>query len=116
MVGLVVKAPLRDHKTRARVFARFDHGVKVVALLFLQRLEFFDAVDLNFMLGLGFRGLKGAGQDGDLDVFQLFWHLRVRKVLVEHDAAHQARVVHRAARFSLELFCCWFFVCFWFFF
>jgi hypothetical protein len=40
------------------------------------------------VFGLGFGGLEGTGQQQQLGVLELFHHLGVRNVFVEHYACH----------------------------
>ena len=46
-------------------------------------------LELYLVLGLGFGWLKWAGQNGELHILQLLWHLRVAHVLVHNNAIHQ---------------------------
>ena len=43
----------------------------------------------HLVLGLGFRWLKWAGQDGKPDILKLFWHLWMAHVLVYNNAVYQ---------------------------
>lgn len=57
----------------------------------------------DLVLGLGFRGLKGAGQDCQLDILQLLWHLWMTHVLVHNNAIHQLCILQLAANFAINL-------------
>mmetsp|Transcript_92559 Transcript_92559/g.135307 ORF Transcript_92559/g.135307 Transcript_92559/m.135307 type:complete len:365 (-) Transcript_92559:575-1669(-) len=88
VVCLIVKAPLADGEGGASILDLLDHVDKVGLLLLIQRLVLLHSVDLDVVLGLGLGRLKGACQDADLGVLDLFDHTRVRNVFVEHDTAH----------------------------
>lgn len=55
---------------KGRVTDLFDHLQELVLLILLQGLVFLHTSHVQLVLGLGLRGLKRAGQDGHLCVFQ----------------------------------------------
>ena len=59
--------------------------------------------DTYLVLCFGFRWLKRASQNGNLDILKLFWHLRMAHVLVNDNAVHQFSVLKLAANFAIHL-------------
>ena len=57
----------------------------------------------HLVLGLGLGWLKGAGEDGNLDILQLLGHLWVAHVLVNDDAIHQLGILQLATYFAIHL-------------
>lgn len=55
------------------------------------------------MLGLGFRRLKGACEDGDLRVSDNLGHLRMTELLVNHNALDELGVLQLSANLALHL-------------
>ena len=71
MVGLVVKAPLTDGEGGAGVLNLLDHLVELLQLVLAEVAVVLDVGHVQLVLGLRFWGLKGTGEDGQLDVFQV---------------------------------------------
>ena len=46
---------------------------------------------------------EGGGRCAQLDVLEVLFHLRVRHVLVDDDAAHELRVLEAAAHLAVHL-------------
>lgn len=57
----------------------------------------------NLVLGLGFRRLKWASQDCQLDILQLLRHLWMTHVLVHNNAIHQLCILQLATNFAINL-------------
>lgn len=66
VVRLVIEAPLADNEARADVLAALHHVDEVLLLGFLEGLVLLDRVNVDLVLGLGLRRLKGARQDRNL--------------------------------------------------
>lgn len=103
VVGLVVEAPLADDEVGAGVLDALDHLGEGVALVGLQLLELFNSRNVELVLGLRLRRLKGAGEDGQLGVAHLCRHLRVGEILVDDDALDEEGVLERAADLAVDL-------------
>ena len=89
MVRLVVEAPLTDHQVRTRSLDLLDHLVEFGALVLLQAPEFFNASDVELVLGLGLGRLEGAGEDGEARVMYLVGHLWMGEVLVDDNTLYE---------------------------
>ena len=70
MVGLVVKAPLADGQGGAGVLDLLHHLVEFLQLVLPQVAVVLHVGHVQLVLGLWLGGLKRAGQDGQLHVFQ----------------------------------------------
>jgi len=103
--GLVIKAPLADLQVLAAVFDEFDLVHEVVLLGLMQLPIFFRTADVEFVLGLGLRGLEGAGEDLDLLVLHFLGHLGVLEVLVDHNSLDQLGLLQLAADFLADQLC-----------
>lgn len=57
----------------------------------------------HLVLGLWLRWLKGAGQDGNLHILELLWHLRMTKVFVNDNPIHQTDILHLASNLAFHL-------------
>mmetsp|Transcript_32272 Transcript_32272/g.79948 ORF Transcript_32272/g.79948 Transcript_32272/m.79948 type:complete len:351 (+) Transcript_32272:698-1750(+) len=103
VVRLVVKTPLADDEVAARVLDLFDHVEEVVLLRLLHLLVRLHRLELELVLRLRLRRLEGAREDAHLGILDVLGHLRVRHVLVDDDAAHEARVLQLAAHLAVHL-------------
>eukprot|EP00962_Isochrysis_galbana_P018199 scaffold5240_cov116-Isochrysis_galbana.AAC.7 len=103
VVGLVVESPLADDEIGARVLHLLDHVDEVLLLLDLHVLKGGHRLQLQLVLRLGLGRLERAGEHADLGVLDVLGHLRMRHVLVDHDAAHQLGVLERAADLAVHL-------------
>ena len=103
VVRLVVEPPLADDQVGARILDLLDHLLELLRLVHLQLLVLLDARNVQLVLGLGARGLKGASEDGDAGVGEGAGHLRVRHVLVEEDSLDKRRVLERTADLAGDL-------------
>ena len=80
MVGFIVKSPLTSNNVSTRSFNLFNHFDEFFLLVFLQYLELLHRRNVQFMLCLWLWWLEWTGQNGNLAVINLLWHLWVRKV------------------------------------
>ena len=74
----------------------FDHVEEVLLLRRLHLVVGGHRLQLELVFGFGLGRLKGASQHAKLRVLDVFNHLRVRHVFVDHDAFDQFGVLQAA--------------------
>uniref|UniRef100_A0A7C9DU59 Uncharacterized protein n=1 Tax=Opuntia streptacantha TaxID=393608 RepID=A0A7C9DU59_OPUST len=102
MVCLIVKSPLADDQCCTNILALLYHLIKVLLLLFTQCLKLFHSINLNLMLSLWLRRLKGASQNCYLCIFNFLWHLRMAHVFVNNDSIDKLSIFQFTSNFSLH--------------
>lgn len=103
VVGLIVETPLADNKVRTSILELLDHLDELFPLVVLHLLEFLDAGDVEFVLGLRLRWLKGACENRHLCIPDLRRHLRVGEVFVDDDTLNKEGVLERASNLAIDL-------------
>lgn len=92
MVRLIIETPLANDQIRPAVLDHLHHPLKLLLLVLPQLPELLHAADVQMMLGLGTRGLEGAGEDGELGVADNGGHLWVGEVFVDEDTTDEGGV------------------------
>lgn len=103
VVGLVVESPLADDEVGSRILDPLDHLLELLRLVLLQLLVLLDRGNVELVLGLGARRLKGTGEDGNLGVVEGAGHLRVRHVLVEENSLDESGILERSSDLAGDL-------------
>ena len=66
-------------------------------------LVVFNASDIELMLGFWLWRFKWACQNGALYIFNFFWHLRMREVLVNNNTVDQFSVIQFTTDLNFEV-------------
>mmetsp|Transcript_46982 Transcript_46982/g.92750 ORF Transcript_46982/g.92750 Transcript_46982/m.92750 type:complete len:269 (-) Transcript_46982:391-1197(-) len=103
MVRLIVKPPLADHKIGPRLADALDHVREVFGLRRLELFEVLRCLDVQLVLGLRLGGFKWAGEDADFGVSDLFRHLGVARVFVNHNPLDQFGLLQSPSGLSFDL-------------
>jgi hypothetical protein len=83
---LIIKPPLADDHVCSAALNVLDLVLEEFLFRFVKLFVVLSRSDVEFVLGLGLRRLKGTGQNRDLGVINDLGHLRVREVLVDDDS------------------------------
>mmetsp|Transcript_12789 Transcript_12789/g.30607 ORF Transcript_12789/g.30607 Transcript_12789/m.30607 type:complete len:270 (+) Transcript_12789:876-1685(+) len=103
MICLIIEAPLANCKCAACFLDKVNHLLEIILLDLVQPAVVFGVRDVQLVLRLGLRGLKGTGEESNLGIIDNLRHLRVGKVLIDNNSMNQASLFQTPSNLLLQL-------------
>mmetsp|Transcript_12843 Transcript_12843/g.27283 ORF Transcript_12843/g.27283 Transcript_12843/m.27283 type:complete len:410 (+) Transcript_12843:254-1483(+) len=102
VVGLVIESPLTNDQIGTTILYLLHHLFEIILFLLIQLLIRLLGINVQLMLRLGLGWFERTCQNAHLGIFNGFAHLRMRNILIDHDAIHKLGILQRTTGFALH--------------